>query len=100
MSSDKPLEYRFSSTTIAEHEVAIQLDRATGLAYIASSWPAKSRQIISRYGPPERTTTSSKDGGIATAFWRIPIRLITFRRPPQSKAAGNPENLRRGRKKG
>jgi len=71
-----------------EQEVTIRLHRETGKAHICSTWPAWSRKLERRYGPPKRET--ERDGKVTSAFWIIPLRLVVFRRPlverPQTEA--------------
>jgi hypothetical protein len=83
--SKTKLEPTWAPTSIAEQEVVIRLVRETGRAVICSTWPAISRRLEKRYGPPARVSLSS-EGGIAASFWELPeYALISFRRPTSRK---------------
>jgi hypothetical protein len=87
----------FSAIDLKEQEVIVRLDRPTRSVYIQSMWPSKTRQLVKKYGPPHRTSVSSKDGGVTVAFWdALPRRVLTFR-SPTSKNAGNWASLERAR---
>jgi hypothetical protein len=87
----------FSAIDLREQEVIVRLDRTTGSAYIQSMWPSETKKLMKKYGPPHRTSVSSKDGGITAAFWdALPRRILTFRNPT-SKNAGNWASLERAR---
>jgi len=91
----------YASNSIAEQEVVIRLDRETGQAHVSSAWPEWSRKLAKLYGPPQKTSKSSRDGRVTCACWTVPINRVSLRRgprvskmtPEQRQAVG--ERLRR-----
>jgi len=62
-----------------EMEVTIGLDRESRQAHICSAWPEWTRKLERLYGSPKRIT--ERDGKVTSAFWTIPLRLVTLRKP-------------------
>jgi hypothetical protein len=94
--NETPLE--FAPINSKEQEVVARLERKTRSVYIQSMWPSMTRQLMKKYGPPHRTTVSSKDGKVTAAFWDgLSRRSLTFRNPT-SKNAGNRASLERARR--
>ncbi len=91
---DKGKHSEFAPTSRDEQEVTIRLDRVSGRAYICSCWPAVSRRLVTRYGPPLRISRD-REGRITAAFWEVPCNLIVFRRPVTAPAPGSLDALRR-----
>ena len=71
----------YAHVSLAEQEVTIRLDRTDSQAHLCSTWPAWSRKLERRYGSPRKVTKSSRDGKITSAFWTVPVRLVSLRRP-------------------
>ena len=67
----------YGGITRDEMEVTIRLDRATRQAHICTTWPEWSRKLERRYGLPKRVKT--RGGKAASAFWTLPIGLVTLR---------------------
>lgn len=62
-----------------EAEVIVRLDYADGQAHITvHAWPAMATKMEKRYGP-------SLDGhSEQSRRWRVPLRLISFRKPSRT----------------
>ena len=69
----------YGGMTRDEMEVTIRLERETRQAHICSTWPEWSRKLERLYGAPTRTS-KGQDGRIASAFWTVPIALVTLRK--------------------
>ncbi len=63
-----------------EMEVTIRLDAMDAQAHICSTWPEWSRKLERLYGPPKKTT--ERAGKVTSAFWTVPVAVITLRRAP------------------
>lgn len=85
----------FAPTSKAEQELIIRIDRLSGLAYICSAWPSRSRRLEKRYGPPTKVTTD-QDGRVTACCWETSARQIGFHRP-RKPGSGNPAALARAR---
>ena len=73
----------YASSSIAEQEVVIRLDRETGQAHVSSTWPEWSRKLGKLYGPPQKTSKTPRDGRVSCAFWTVPINRVSMRRGPR-----------------
>jgi len=69
-----------------EAEVIVRLDYSTDIAHICvSSWPAMARKLERLFGP------SLDDQAEQTRRWRVPLRVIRFRRAEgRTKQSGKP----------
>ena len=92
MPTDNETPFAFAPTSIMEQEVVVRLNRATGMAHISSCWPTWTARLVKRYGRPHHTAISQAGDQVVCAFWNIPLRLITFRKPSR-RGARNPAGL-------
>jgi len=70
---------RYGGVVGDEQEVVIRLDAQDGQAHICSTWPAWSRKFEKRYGIPPKY--QERDDFMTVAFWILPIKAISIRRP-------------------
>jgi hypothetical protein len=89
----RPMEY--ATTSIDEQEVTVRIDPGSKQAHICACSAVRSRWLTKLYGPPARVATN-RDGQVTAAYWTIPAKLISLRRP-RKPGSGNPEALARAR---
>lgn len=72
----KPKNYKYGGVQTEECEVTVTIDKETGIARVCSTWPAYSRKLELRYGPPK--SYQEREGWVTVAFWEVPARVIRF----------------------
>jgi hypothetical protein len=82
-------------TSIEEQELTTREDRQTGLTYVCSTWPSRTRRLTKRYGPSSKVSVD-RDGRVTASHWELPGRPVSLR-IPRKPGSGNPAALARAR---